>query len=105
MSRVPAPELGVVLDSSHMSATDLDLRILAFAQGYGFRYVGTWPDGTRYSPEDVEYAEVMRDLADSAVDWLNDFAAPEGAAYVVEDNSLYLWAVGDELGHGVGVGE
>lgn len=102
MSRVPAPELGVVLDSSHMSATDLDRRILAFAQGYGFRYVGTWPNAhAGFVPRDAEYAEVLRDLADSAVDWLNDFAAPEGAAYVVEDNSLYLWPIEDELGQGI----
>ena len=101
MARVPAPELGVVLDSSYMSATDLDRRILAFAQGYGFRYVGTWPNGAPYSPGDAEYVEVLRDLADSAVDWLNDFAAPEGTAYVVEDNSLYLWPVEDELGQGI----
>jgi hypothetical protein len=86
---------GCILDRSHASALDLDLAIVRLAELYGFPHLSVWPNGRPYSPEDEEYPEVMRDLADGAVDWLNE-RAPEGLAYVVEDNSLFLWPIDED---------
>ena len=88
------PETGIILDSSHMSASDLDLRIVMYAHDLG------WPEPVN-DERDLSYADAIRWGADRAVEWLNDHHAPEGAAYVVEDNSLYLWPIEDELGQGI----
>jgi len=80
---------GCILDRSHASALDLDHAIIVLAELYGFPHLSVWPNGRPYSSEDEDYPEVMRDLADGAVDWLNE-RAPLGLVFTVEDNSLYL---------------
>ncbi len=71
-------ERSLVLDCSHLSADDLDRRIVAYAVGMGWS-----------APEGSEPGDLRWD-ADCALDWLNDHAAPEGYAYEVEGNSLFL---------------
>lgn len=94
-TRTPLP--GIVLDCSHLSALDLDRRILAYAQAQGYRYIGAWPDGTPISEDDPECVEIWREEAEEAVDWLNDRVAQGSHLFIVEDNSLYYWHEGDSL--------
>jgi hypothetical protein len=69
--------IGIYLDRSCHSADDLDRAILDLAKSAG--YGGPSDPGS----------EFLREDADAAVEWLSG-EAPEGCAFFVDDNCLYV---------------
>lgn len=86
--------MGCLMDFSHGKAIDLDLAIIGLAVGQGFTYVSTWPNGRPFSPNDEDYGQVMTEIADEAVAWLNDRLG-DGTFLAVEDNSLFHYYAED----------
>lgn len=84
-------DAGIILDCSALSAADLDGRIITYALGLGWPH----PDDLVVTGDEEADGEAARWAADEAVDWLNE-RAPEGLAYVVEDNSLFLWPIDED---------
>ena len=93
---VDSMDIGVCIDRSHGSALDLDLAIITYAMNVaGYELDSDYPysqDGM----DDGDYAEIVRDYADRAVDYLNHKCAGEDVVFIVEDNSLYLTLVDGE---------
>ncbi len=85
---------GIIIDASHNSASTLDQRILQYAHALGYGGFDSYLLTVDVSAED--YAEALYWESERAVDYLNNDHAPEGYAYVVEDNSLYLWSVDND---------
>lgn len=100
---------GIVIDCSHLSAADLDCRVVEFAASLGWTggvndldlLFSDWDDYNRgvippdYSDEEdfiISYREALAFACDDAVEWLNDeMMGPEGVYWTIDDNSLYLW--------------
>ena len=86
-------DAGCIIDESHGSAVDLDCRIIRYAElvaGYrpsiavdAMRNAGQW--------------EPIHWEADAAVDYLNEHATDGNVVFVVEDNSLFIWPIDDEM--------
>lgn len=101
-------ETGCIIDGSHMSVNDFDTAIIEFAieQGYNEIDVDLFrKDNARYSKylaaedrsvysadEEYEFIEIEYQkfwLLTSVENFL-DSIAPDGYAYVIEDQSLFL---------------
>lgn len=101
---------GCYIDCSHLSAHDLNIRVIRFAESLG------WTGGTHdlrlihsawdnYDQGNVpldwdsdeedfvfEYRDALDWACDDAVDWLNDDSfGPENVYWTIDDNCLYLW--------------
>lgn len=76
--------IGCLLDGSCNSAEDIDLRIIEFARAYGAK-LGRLP-----SQRAEDYGQILSELADSAVDYLNDHNVIPFTAFEIEDNSLFF---------------
>lgn len=98
---------GVRIDCSHLSAMDLNWRVVGYAVGFGWdggsqsldmldadleHYnSGTHPVG--YDDPDefaLDYAEAMMYACDEAVSWLNDNWVAADCYLYIDDNCLYL---------------
>lgn len=92
---------GIVIDRSAFSADDCNLAIVAFANTYGFT-IGTDDESvidriTRErtyrsayeSPEENDH-QALHELADNAVQWMNDNNTREGYTFNIDNNSLYF---------------
>jgi hypothetical protein len=76
-------KVGCYVDESAGSADDLTMRIVQFAQDYGFKPGRNW----RWP------AEFMHETADHAVEFLNGLETRCFMHWWIEDNSLFLMAV------------
>lgn len=77
--------LGCVLDASSDSATDLNLETIALARRYGAK-LGRLPSVKR-----EDYDQIVSEMADSAVNHLNDLESlPPYCSFYFEDNCLFL---------------
>ena len=76
------PEPGCYVDCGHLSAQELNERICDFAGAYGF--------DVPLSRGDCEEFEFWNELADEAVEFLNDHEDRDTFWWTVEDNSLFL---------------
>ena len=84
------PTTGCYVDESCGSADDCNSRTIEFAQEYGFA-PQDMPD------EDSEdYSEIISEIADEAVDFLNSLEDRDGMYWTFDDNSLFLTDDGDE---------
>jgi len=88
-------EPGVYIDDSASSAEDLDKDIIAFAEEYGFQLTPADRDEL-LDTESEDYYQILTEIADSAVEWLNDHNQDETVYWLVEDNSLFLGKLEDE---------
>ena len=103
---------GIVIDCSHLSAADLDRRILEFAASLGWtggsndldQLFSDWDYYTHgetpidYRDEEdfhISYRDALLTACEDAVDLLNDVFAETGSYYCIDDNSLYYWPVED----------
>ena len=105
-------EYGIVIDCSHLSAADLDYRVINMAHKLGWDGGDTdiqqinndWYHFVNYSipvnyddEEDfhISYREALSFACDDAVEWLNETVADTGSFYLIDDNSLYYESVED----------
>jgi len=80
------PPPGCYVDESAGSADDCNNRIISFAEEYGFTY-------EELPAEDNEdYPDILNEVADEAVDFLNGLEHRTGMYWVIDDNSLFLSA-------------
>ena len=100
---------GCYIDCSHLSASDLDYRVISFAAQLGWTgdkndLAMLEADWVAYSkgdaPQDytdeedffISYQEALAYACDDAVLWLNENKfGPENVYWAIDDNSLYLW--------------
>ena len=75
------PDMGCYVDGSHDSAQDLNERIVAFTEAYGWK--------TEEPLGDADF-DVWNDAAVEAVEFLNGLESRTGVCWTVEDNSLFL---------------
>ena len=78
--------IGCVLDCSCDSADAINERTIKFAQGYGFD-AGEWQD--EIGEDDEDRSQVLSELADDAVNWLNEQDLLPYCSFCFEDNSLF----------------
>lgn len=76
------PEPGCYVDCSAFSAQYLNERICNLAEAYGF--------DIPLSRGDCDEFEFWNELADEAVDFLNELETREGYSWEIADNSLFL---------------
>lgn len=84
MKTITSQHIGCVLDASCESALSLNLRTIALARTFGAK-LGRLP-GKRSD----DYAQVMSEMADSAVDHLNGLPLPLFCSFSFDDNCLFL---------------
>ena len=106
-------ETGCYVDCSHLSAADLHMRVIEFAESlgwagwtgmtYNLRLIhsdwhhytnGTVPPDWKGDEDDffIDYQDHLAYLCDAAVEWLNDDSfGPENIYWTIDDNCLYLW--------------
>lgn len=109
-------QTGIVLDFSHLSATDLDFAVIWYAHKLGwdggqndipmiakdwdYYENGETPDdyidmahadGREYDEEDflISFPEALHFACDDAVEWLNSNRVDDYHYYEIDDNSLY----------------
>lgn len=88
-------DVGILIDRSHGSALDLDLAVISYAMEIAqFELDGDYPY-ERDGIDDGDYADIIRDYADSAVDYMNHKIAGENVVFVIDDNSLFLEKIGE----------
>jgi len=99
MPRIPdETATGLIIDCSHLSALDLDRRIVRYASVCGYDYAGEVLDQAAALIDDTDQMvlDAWRDHADACLDWLNDVVAADSHAYHIEDNSLYYWPIEED---------
>ena len=81
------PHVGCYIDESAGSAGRLNKRVINFAENYGFEINEEVPD-----EEDEDYSEIISEICDDALIYLNELENRSFMYWVIEDNSLYLMA-------------
>ena len=76
-------DIGCVLDCSCDSADYLNQRTIDLAESYGFKY-SPLPD-----ENDEDYGQILSEVADQSVDFLNDQDGLQYCSFYFEDNSLF----------------
>lgn len=91
-------DTGLIIDCSHLSALDLDRRIVRYAAVCGYDYANKVLDETPpfIDATDQEVLDTWTYRSVECLDWLNDNVAADGHAYHIEDNSLYHWPIEEE---------
>ena len=103
-------ETGCYIDCSHLSTSDLSMRVIKFAENLGWtdcynavenvksdwhNYIlGNVPLDWEGDEDDffIDYQDHLDYLCAAAVDWLNDDSfGPENIYWTIDDNCLYLW--------------
>lgn len=87
MKQYDNPAVGCYVDESSGSADDCNLRTIQFAQGYGFK-----TDGNIDVSDLDEGDEILSEIADDAVSFLNEQETRPFMYWTHEDNSLFLCA-------------
>ena len=77
-------EVGCHLDGSAMSADYINRRTVRFAEDYGF----TFDDDL----ENID-SEILSELGDEAIEYLNENCVSDEVCFCFEDNSLFLMEV------------
>lgn len=111
MKRV-MPEMGCVIDGSHMNSIDFTLAVIDYAISQGFEideeqyrkdidWIGSVSD-VKYLEADQESIDLMYEIMD-ALDWTYEDALeylnsklPDGLCYTVDDQSLFLEELDDQ---------
>ena len=88
--RYDYPTTGCYVDESCGSADDCNTRAIEFAQEYGF----VPQDMPEEDSED--YSEIIGEIADDAVDYLNSLEHRTAMFWTLDDNSLFLVADVDD---------
>ena len=76
-------DIGCILDCSGDSADTINERTISFAARLGFNY-DPLPD-----ENDEDYGQILSEVADQAVDFLNDQDGLQYCSFYFEDNSLF----------------
>lgn len=84
-------DIGILIDCSHHSASELDQRIIRYAQAMG--YGGFDEYLVTHDTDSEDYAEALRWESESALTYLNDECTDGDVVFTIEDNSLYLTLV------------
>lgn len=79
------PKVGCYVDESSGSADDCNLRTIQFAQSYGFK-----TDGNIDVSDLDEGDEILSEIADDAVSFLNEQETRPHMFWTHDDNSLFL---------------
>jgi hypothetical protein len=90
------PEIGCHVDESAGSAEDLNLRVIDVAESYGFE-CDELPE-----EDDEDYEQILGEVADGAVDFLNGLETRTGCYWTINDNSLFLSVDVDSVREDVG---
>lgn len=77
---------GCYIDESHGSADECNARTIDFAIAHGFSYAGNIED----EKDSEDFSQILSEIADDAVDYLNECETRDGFYWTFEDNSLYL---------------
>lgn len=83
------PCVGCYVDESAGSADDCNRRTIEFAEDYGFD-AGEWQE--ELSESDEDYSQSLSELADKAIDFLNEQETRSFMYWMFDDNSLFLCA-------------
>jgi hypothetical protein len=75
--------IGCVIDNSSFNADDCNSETIDFAESYGFKYE------TLPSEENEDYSQILSEVADDAVSFLNDQDCLPYCSFYFEDNSLF----------------
>jgi len=91
-------EPGVCIDASHQSADTLNLRIVDLAYSFGWvisaedkHIVNEFRQADYNEPD----SEMLNEIADECVSWLNDKFAEHNFVWHIEDNSLFVSRIED----------
>ncbi len=92
------PSVGCYVDASCGPADECNERTIKLAESYGFE-AGEWQEEIG---EDDEGGQFLSELADKAIDYLNDLETRSFMSWQFEDNSLFLMADVDGAREDVG---
>lgn len=90
------PQVGCYIDQSAGDANRLNRRTISFAEAYGFKA------DFDLKEDDEDYSQILSELADDAVSFLNDLETRSFMCWQFEDNSLFLMADVDSALEDVG---
>lgn len=86
---------GIIIDRGCDSADTLNMDTIEYAESCGFR--NDWreelpltDDGNDFNEDHEDYSQILSEIADEAIDWLNNHNVVPYSHYVFEDNSLFL---------------
>ena len=88
LQKYGTPQVGCYVDTSSQSADDCNQRTIKFAEGYGFES-GLASDESQQGDEG-EWSQLLSEVADRAVDFLNELETRSFLFWQFEDNSLFL---------------
>lgn len=89
------PVVGCYIDESAGSADDCNKRTIDFAEGYGFEHEPIPDDSGDDNDcdcEDSDRSQLLSEIADDAVDYLNSLETRSFMSWGFDDNSLFLVA-------------
>ena len=98
LNEVDGSDLGIIMDGSHDSGTNLDIRIIDYAIGFGYKLdMQEWYDAKQDWEDkndltDWEFTDLtqgIREECELAIHWMND-QLPENYYFFIDDNILYL---------------
>lgn len=85
-------EPGCYVDESAGSAEDCNRRTIEFAEMYGFEHEEITEPGEDDTEAMDDYKQAISEIADEAVDFLNDHNETHFTYWTIDDNSLFLMA-------------
>lgn len=104
-------EAGCYIDGSHMKSSNFDLAVIGFGMASGWTpqldtdlkvieaasngASGGWVFGD--GDEEVYIEEYLHEIADEAIEWLNDEKAAEDHYWGIDEQSLFYGPIVDEF--------